>query len=458
MSAAAPEPPFEPPRPGPDPAERLDPLDPRDAPSGPDGARIRARLARPAPVTGALAVALAAAYAASIAVRNAMAGGAPHPLAGLGDPLPSELLAALGAATPEGAERGEWWRLATAGFLHYDVIHIALNAFSLFAVGVTAERILGGAAILAAFFGGTFAAAGVAIAGGQQAASASGGILAVFAALLTAVRGPDVPAELARAVRRRIVGTVAVLIVIYAIAAHLFARAGVGVDLAPLPHAAGAGAGLALGVLLHAAIRRPEPLARIRSALACGALIAAGLGLLALGAPHVVAVARTAGDDEGWQAAASLPALARRTIDRFGVSIALPITWVRQPLEGEQAKHWEVFAPPERGGWVEVTSVPRGGSFGAPQLASPDAFLEWLRAQHERDGREVHAAPFARETVAGRPAWRIHVRYRAHGRELEEVRYIVEGGARSYMVGFAGAPRSTARLAARAIATLELHE
>lgn len=38
---------------------------------------------------------------------------------------------------------GEWFRLFTAGFLHYGVIHLSVNMFSLYIIGPQLERLLG---------------------------------------------------------------------------------------------------------------------------------------------------------------------------------------------------------------------------------------------------------------------------------------------------------------------------
>ncbi|MCC6620616.1 MAG: rhomboid family intramembrane serine protease [Deltaproteobacteria bacterium] len=37
----------------------------------------------------------------------------------------------------------DWWRVVTAAFLHYGIIHLALNMFSLYALGTLVERLLG---------------------------------------------------------------------------------------------------------------------------------------------------------------------------------------------------------------------------------------------------------------------------------------------------------------------------
>jgi len=42
-------------------------------------------------------------------------------------------------------ERGEWWRLVTAGFLHGGILHILMNSWVLFDVGAQVEEIFGAA-------------------------------------------------------------------------------------------------------------------------------------------------------------------------------------------------------------------------------------------------------------------------------------------------------------------------
>ena len=88
-----------------------------------------------------------------------------------------------GAATTA----GEWWRLITAMFLHYGILHLALNMWALFQIGKLVEKLLGRA--LYAF---TYFAAG--IGGGLLSliwhgdkvwsVGASGAIFGVYGALL----------------------------------------------------------------------------------------------------------------------------------------------------------------------------------------------------------------------------------------------------------------------------------
>ena len=46
---------------------------------------------------------------------------------------------------------GEWWRLITACFLHIGVLHLAINMYSLFSVGMLLENMLGRAQYLIAY-------------------------------------------------------------------------------------------------------------------------------------------------------------------------------------------------------------------------------------------------------------------------------------------------------------------
>ncbi|MBN1954193.1 MAG: rhomboid family intramembrane serine protease [Anaerolineae bacterium] len=54
--------------------------------------------------------------------------------------LGPELILALGAKVNEAIIAGEVWRLATAMFLHVDLLHIAFNSYALFSFGQHVER------------------------------------------------------------------------------------------------------------------------------------------------------------------------------------------------------------------------------------------------------------------------------------------------------------------------------
>src|SRR5690349_10443991 len=46
---------------------------------------------------------------------------------------------------------GEWWRLVTSGFLHYGIIHLAMNMFVLWRIGPQIEKLLGHVQYLALY-------------------------------------------------------------------------------------------------------------------------------------------------------------------------------------------------------------------------------------------------------------------------------------------------------------------
>ena len=93
------------------------------------------------PVTLALVGAVAAIWLAQGATGNALAN--------------------LGALYGPSVQAGEWWRVASSGFLHGGLVHAGVNGFMLFALGQQLERAIGSArfALIAAgsLFGGALA-------------------------------------------------------------------------------------------------------------------------------------------------------------------------------------------------------------------------------------------------------------------------------------------------------------
>ncbi len=101
----------------------------------------------------------------------------------LGGADDGRVLFSLGASMPKLYPR-ELWRLGAAMFLHGGLAHIALNMYSLYAVGPFVEKAFGRAA-----FAGLYAASGLAgfalsaRLGGQMSVGASGAIFGCFAAM-----------------------------------------------------------------------------------------------------------------------------------------------------------------------------------------------------------------------------------------------------------------------------------
>ena len=95
------------------------------------------------------------------------------------------------ALRPAFVANGDWWRLASSMFLHYNVIHIAFNMWALYVIGQPLETMLGRLRflvvyVLAGFGGGvlSFALGPV----GESASGASGAIFGLFGAFFVILR------------------------------------------------------------------------------------------------------------------------------------------------------------------------------------------------------------------------------------------------------------------------------
>jgi rhomboid protease GluP len=101
---------------------------------------------------------------------------------------PNNIQLTWGANFGPATQDGEWWRLASAMFLHFGVVHLALNCFSLWEVGQLTERMYSRLSFIIIYFtsglfGNLFSLViqgNVAVSGG-----ASGAIFGLYAALLT---------------------------------------------------------------------------------------------------------------------------------------------------------------------------------------------------------------------------------------------------------------------------------
>lgn len=99
-------------------------------------------------------------------------------------------LFAAWAEWPPVVAGGQWWRLVTAGFLHYGPIHLGLNMVALWLIGKDLELILGRARF-AAVYAVSLLGGGVSVylfgAVTGQVAGASGAVFGLMGAILVAV-------------------------------------------------------------------------------------------------------------------------------------------------------------------------------------------------------------------------------------------------------------------------------
>lgn len=166
---------------------------------------------------------------------------------------------------------GEWWRLLSSTFIHFGLIHLALNMFALYQTGHTTERLFGRGRFLALylFAGLTGSLASLVWHPVVNSAGASGAIFGVFGGLLAFVLNP----------RNRVPGIVMTehrnSTLLFAGYSLFFGAVHPGIDNAA--HVGGLVGGFVMGLLLA---RPVEASARAR----------AGVGRLALGAAAGVAV------------------------------------------------------------------------------------------------------------------------------------------------------------------------
>ena len=85
---------------------------------------------------------------------------------------------------------GDWWRLITSGFLHYGLLHLAFNMFSLYILGRTLEPAIGRLRFALIYFvsllGGSFGA--LLVSPHALTAGASGAIFGLLGATIVVMR------------------------------------------------------------------------------------------------------------------------------------------------------------------------------------------------------------------------------------------------------------------------------
>lgn len=100
---------------------------------------------------------------------------------------PNGVQLAWGANFGPATQDGQWWRLGSAMFLHFGVLHLSLNMWALWDGGQWVERMFGHARFLILYFAAGLAgnlASTVAHAGHAVSGGASGAIFGIYGALL----------------------------------------------------------------------------------------------------------------------------------------------------------------------------------------------------------------------------------------------------------------------------------
>lgn len=103
---------------------------------------------------------------------------------------PNNVQLAWGANFGPATQDGQWWRLGTAMFIHFGILHLAMNLWALWDGGNFVERIYGSGRFVALYAGSGLVGNVVSLAiQGNQAVSAgaSGAIFGLYGALLVAL-------------------------------------------------------------------------------------------------------------------------------------------------------------------------------------------------------------------------------------------------------------------------------
>jgi membrane associated rhomboid family serine protease len=111
-----------------------------------------------------------------------------------GDPItpnPTASIYRSFALVPVAVAHGEWWRLVSSTFLHYNVPHIVFNMWALYVIGVPLERLLGRVRFLVLYLLAGIGGGIMSFALGnhlESAAGASGAIFGLFGAFFVVAR------------------------------------------------------------------------------------------------------------------------------------------------------------------------------------------------------------------------------------------------------------------------------
>jgi rhomboid protease GluP len=187
-------------------------------------------------------------------------------------------------------EHGQWWRLLTACFLHFGIIHLGLNMFALLQAGILAEKLFGNIrfVVLYLFAGLVGNVAGLYLHPMTVSAGASGAVFGVYGALLAylLIQHGVVPSAVTISVSK-----FAGLFVVYNI---VYGMAHAEVDM--VAHIGGLVSGFVAGALLA------QPLLPNQNRLHRGRTLAVTAGAIALIVGGIYFLPKQKANAEDWTA------------------------------------------------------------------------------------------------------------------------------------------------------------
>jgi len=205
-------------------------------------------------------------------------------------------------------KEGEWWRLSACTFLHFGILHIAMNLWALWSAGALVERLYGNGSFVAIYlFAGLTGSFASLMWNADRVVSvgASGAIFGVFGALGAYVLRQ--PGSVPRGVLKSLTGSTLAFIA-YSVAIGAMVSA---IDNAA--HAGGFAGGFALAWLLARPLEPREPISAGRAAAGVGfAVLALGSLFVLLPPPKYSYAAQKAAVAAIQQFAAEEDALAKK--------------------------------------------------------------------------------------------------------------------------------------------------
>ncbi len=166
---------------------------------------------------------------------------------------------------------GDWWRLITCTFLHFGIIHLAMNMYSLYMVGIYLEPMLGKIRYVAAYLATGILASLASLwwhTEPSNSAGASGAVFGMYGVFLALLTTNLIPKQ----VRQSLLGSIGIFVMY-----NLFYGMKGGVDNAA--HIGGLLSGIAIGYIYALSIKKEkegrEPMRWVAAAVAVAACVVA---------------------------------------------------------------------------------------------------------------------------------------------------------------------------------------